>query len=73
MNVVSLDNEWFRRVAKSLAVLLEFEDVAVDVIAIIQSQRYVTVDRFGSPNLGRDVDNEVASKRRVVRYRQHVG
>jgi hypothetical protein len=71
MNVVSLDNEWFRRVAKSLAVLLEFEDVAVDVIAIIQ--RYVTVDRFGSPNLGRDVDNEVASKRRVVRYRQHVG
>lgn len=71
MDVVSLDNEWFRRVAKSLAVLLEFENVAVNVIAIIQ--RYVTVDRFGSPDLGGNVDNKIASKRRVVRYRQHVG
>jgi hypothetical protein len=83
MNVVSLNNEWFRRVAEGLAVLLEFKNVAVDVVAIIQ--RYVTVDRFGSPNLGRDIDNEVASNRRVVaailfgrwigpsRWRQNVG
>ena len=83
MNVVSLNNEWFRRVAEGLAVLLKFKDVAVDVVAIIQG--YVTVNRFGSPNLGRDIDNEVASKRRVVavillgrwigpiRWRQNVG
>ena len=63
--------------------MLEFKDVAVDVVAIIQG--YVTVNRFGSPNLGRDIDNEVASKRRVVavillgrwigpiRWRQNVG
>jgi hypothetical protein len=64
MNVVLLDNEWFRRVAESLAMLLEFKDVAINVVAIIQG--YVTVNRFGSPNLGRDINNEVASKRGVV-------
>jgi hypothetical protein len=64
MNVVSLNNEWFRRVAEGLAVLLEFKNVAVDVVAIIQG--YVTVNRFGSPNFGRNIDNESASKRGVV-------
>jgi hypothetical protein len=47
--------------AECLAVLLKFEDVVVDIITVIK--RNITVKRFGTPNLGGDVDSKVAGRR----------
>jgi hypothetical protein len=56
------------RSADSFTVLFEKEDTVVDVIAVIQ--RYITINRFRSPNLRWDIDGKGVSggnRRKSVR------
>ena len=55
-----------RRMADSVAILLEQEDVFVDVVAVIDWD--VTIDRFGSPDLGWNVDLKGAGNQESVGY-----
>jgi hypothetical protein len=60
VNVITLNGEGLRLVAERFAMLLEFKQVVVDVIAVIE--RDVTINRFGTPYLGRHSNDKVASR-----------
>lgn len=64
MNVCADVDKRLRRVADGFAILLELKDAVVDIVGVVQWK--VAVDRFGAPNLGRNINNEVASQQRVV-------
>ena len=61
MNVGAVKNERLGRVAEGLAILFEFEDIVVNIIAVIEG--HVAVDRLGSPDLGWYVNDKGAGKR----------
>jgi hypothetical protein len=59
VNVIALNAEGLGLMAERFAMLLKFKHVVVDVVAVIK--RDVTVNRFGTPCLGRHSNDKVAS------------
>jgi hypothetical protein len=65
VDVISLNGEGLGWVAECFAILLEFEDLFVNVVAVIK--RDVPVNRFGTPYLGRNSNDKVASREEGAR------
>jgi len=62
MDVSANVNERLRRMAEGLAELFEFKHTLVDVVGIVHGD--VLIDRFGSPNFGRNFDH-IGIRRKV--------
>jgi hypothetical protein len=59
MDICAMINKGNCGPAYSFTVLFEKEDTVVDVVAVIQ--RYITINRFWSPNLRGDIDDKSVS------------
>ena len=67
MNVVANVDKRRSRMADSFTVLLELENGIIDVVAVVQWN--VTVNRLGTPNLGRNFNDESGCGRAEGRER----
>ena len=67
MNVCADVDKRLRWVADGFAILLELKDAVVDIVGVVQWK--VAVDRFGAPNLGRNIDDKGPGMGCEVRHR----
>jgi hypothetical protein len=70
IGLLAADGERLSWMTEWFTILLEFENIVINVVAVVKWN--VLIDRFGAPNLGWNVDNEVASCWSKRRHRRDV-